>query len=537
MLTRLAGGRVIDPANGRDTVGDIWVQDARIVATPDHAGAEQTLDVAGCIVMAGGIDIHTHVAGTNVNTARLLLPDLRAGTAAASVPVSQTIGRLYAAMGYTMVVEPAISPHVAPQAHLELSEIPIIDTAILTVLGNDDYLLRLMANKESSAAIADYAARVLAGSRAIGIKAINPGAAASFKANVRSFGLDDAVPNSEVTSRAIINALQAATEILGLPHPLHLHCSNLGMPGNVETALATMEAAGDARLHIAHLQFYAYGKDGPRGFSSGAARLAEAVNARPNITADVGQVMFGQTVTVSSDVLRQFNARGQAHPRKSIIMDGDGNGGGIVPYRYRKTDFYNAVQWAAGLELFLLINDPWRLFFTTDHPNGAPFTAYPDLLALLMDRSLRAQHIETLPKDAMQVSTLASITREYSFVEIAIMTRAAPARLLGLADRGHLGPGARADIAVYRPQADLAAMFRDAALVLKDGVPVIRDGIPVAQPFGRAVTVRPGFDTAVDRGLAAFYDSIYGVPHTAFDVPAADLLGRTQPFETVPCRT
>jgi formylmethanofuran dehydrogenase subunit A len=80
-------------------------------------------------------------------------------------------------------------------------------------------------------------------------------------------------------------------------------------------------------------------------------------------------------------------------------------------------------------------------------------------------------------------------------------------------------------------------MFRDAALVLKDGVPVIRDGIPVAQPFGRAVAVRPGFDSAAVRGLAAFYDSIYGVPHTAFDVPAADLLGRTQPFETVPCRT
>ncbi len=200
-------------------------------------------------------------------------------------------------------------------------------------------------------------------------------------------------------------------------------------------------------------------------------------------------------------------------------MDGDGNGGGIVPYRYRKTDFFNAVQWAAGLELFLLINDPWRLFFTTDHPNGAPFTAYPDLLALLMDRSLRARHIESLPKDAMEVTTLASIAREYTLTEIAIMTRAAPARLLGLADRGHLGPNARADIAVYRPQPDVAAMFRDAALVLKDGVPVIRDGVPVAHPFGRAVAVRPGFDATTDRGLAAFYASTYGVPHTAFDVP------------------
>jgi formylmethanofuran dehydrogenase subunit A len=537
MLTRLTGGRIVDPANGRDGIGDLWLQDGRIVASPDGARPDETHDVSGCVVMAGGIDIHTHVAGTNVNTARLLLPELRAATAAESVPITETIGRLYAAMGYTMVVEPAISPHVAPQAHLELADIPLIDTAILAVLGNDDYLLRLMEANEGGAAIADYAARVLSGSRAIGIKAINPGAAAAFKSNVRGFGLDDAVPNSEITSRSIINTLQAATELLGLPHPLHLHCSNLGMPGNAETALATMDAAGDTRLHIAHLQFYAYGKEGKRGFSSAAPLLAEAVNARRNITADIGQVMFGQTVTISSDVLRQFNARGSARPRKSVIIDGDGNGGGIVPYRYRKTDFFNAVQWAAGLELFLLVNDPWRVFFTTDHPNGAPFTAYPDLLALLMDRSVRAQHMETLPKEALEVTTLASITREYTLPEIAIMTRAAPARLLGLADRGHLGAGARADVAVYRTQTDIAAMFRDAALVLKDGVPIIRDGVPVTRSFGRAVTVRPEFDTAINRGLSGFYEKVYGVSHAAFDVPGAEVLGRSQAFEAVPCRS
>ncbi len=43
---------------------------------------------------------------------------------------------------------------------------------------------------------------------------------------------------------------------------------------------------------------------------------------------DVGQVMFGQTVTISSDVSRQFSARGQARPKKYAIIDGDSNGGG-----------------------------------------------------------------------------------------------------------------------------------------------------------------------------------------------------------------
>jgi formylmethanofuran dehydrogenase subunit A len=309
------------------------------------------------------------------------------------------------------------------------------------------------------------------------------------------------------------------------------------MPGNADTALATIAAAEGRRLHLAHLQFYAYDREGSRGFSSAAPRLAEAVNANTNITADVGQVMFGQTVTISSDVLRQFNARAQASPRKSVILDGDGNGGGIVPYRYRPTDFFNAVQWAAGLELFLLITDPWRVFFTTDHPNGAPFTAYPDLLALLMDRSLRAQQIAALPKAAMEVCTLPAITREYTLNEIAIMTRAAPARLLGLADRGHLGVGARADIAVYRPHADRAAMFRAADLVLKNGVPVIRAGQVVGLPAGRVLSVQPGFDAAIEQLLANFYDTTYGVRHTAFDVPPADMLGRKQDFEIVPCRS
>ena len=66
-----------------------------------------------------------------------------------------------------------------------------------------------------------------------------------------------------------------------------------------------------------------------------------------------------------------------------------------MPYRYSAKDFYNAVQWAIGLELFLLIEDPWRVFFTTDHPNGAPFTTYPEIFALLMDRDVPREAIAT----------------------------------------------------------------------------------------------------------------------------------------------
>ena len=212
---------------------------------------------------------------------------------------------------------------------------------------------------------------------ALGIKVINAGASAAFKANARTFALDDEVPGYGVSSRQIVLALQQAVDELGIPHPLHIHCNNLGVPGNADTALATMEATSGRPAHLAHIQFYGYGKEGRRGFSSAAARVAEAVNRRKDVTVDIGQIMFGQTVTISCDTLRQFTARNFSRPRKWVITETDFNGGGIVPYRYSSSDFYNVVQWAVGLELFLLIDDPWRVFFTTDHPNGALSPSIP----------------------------------------------------------------------------------------------------------------------------------------------------------------
>ncbi|HMJ30849.1 MAG TPA: formylmethanofuran dehydrogenase subunit A, partial [Xanthobacteraceae bacterium] len=79
MLTRIKGGRVVDPANGRDGVADIWIRDGRIIEAPGDARADESYDAAGKFVMAGAIDIHSHIAGTNVNTARLLLPELHHG--------------------------------------------------------------------------------------------------------------------------------------------------------------------------------------------------------------------------------------------------------------------------------------------------------------------------------------------------------------------------------------------------------------------------------------------------------------------------
>ena len=355
MLSKLVGGMLYDPAqkvNGE--LRDIFIQDGFIVCDPGpDVRFDEVYDIAGKVVMAGAIDIHSHIAGGNVNTARLLLPEQHRNHMARRLnhPFSTAkwstthTGYRYARMGYTTVVEPAMLPVNALDVHLQMADIPILDTAALAILGNDDLLLRLMRGRASQSQINDYVAWTLHATCALGLKVINPGGANAFKSNARQFGLDDIVPNYGVSSRQILQTLQRATCELGVPHPVHVHCNNLGIPGNVDTALATMEAAQGLPMHLAHVQFYAYGNEGARGFSSAAAQLLDGFRRHPNITMDVGQVLFGQTVTISGDVIAQYSRHGDASPNKWVMWDAECEGsGGVVPYGYRQTSFVNSLN-------------------------------------------------------------------------------------------------------------------------------------------------------------------------------------------------
>jgi formylmethanofuran dehydrogenase subunit A len=233
------------------------------------------------------------------------------------------------------------------------------------------------------------------------------------------------------------------------------------------------------------------------------------VNASPNVSVDVGQVMFGQTVTASGDTMAQVRNAKFASPKKWVAMDIECEAGcGVVPFRYRDKNLVNALQWAIGLELFLLIRDPWRVYLTTDHPNGGPFTTYPHLIRLLMDRSFRNDMFATLPKAAREMSNLAAIERQYTLYEIAILTRAGPAKVLGIERRrGHLGPGASADIAVYDEHPDKQAMFTRPHLVMKAGRVVARDGRVLApDTWGATHVVRPAYDRGIERHVARFFE-------------------------------
>ena len=77
-----------------------------------------------------------------------------------------------------------------------------------------------------------------------------------------------------VTPGGIVTQLARICEELGLPHPIHLHCNNLGAPGNISTTLDTVARLEGRRAHIAHSQYHAYGGDGWDTMCSRTADLA-----------------------------------------------------------------------------------------------------------------------------------------------------------------------------------------------------------------------------------------------------------------------
>ena len=514
-----------DPANDIDgDVRDICIAEGRIVAEVSPTAAR--LDARGMVVMPGGVDMHCHVASGAVNVARRLLPEdhdrhassppgledrttiPRSGVAG-TVPTTFTTGYRYAGLGYTTVFDAAVAPLMARAAHGQLDDTPIVDGGFYTLLGNDAYLLRLIDAGEREHA-REYAAWVLGATGAYAIKIVNPGGVEMWKqGSRRRTDLDDTL-GSRVTPRAILETLADAANVLGLPHAAHIHCNNLGLPGNVTTTLATMAALEGRRAHFTHLQFHSYGKTPDGAWRSAARDVIEFVNTHRSVSCDVGQVMFGSAATLTADAPVEYllhRSSGRKWANVDIELE---TGCGVVPHEYKDRNAVAALQWAIGLELFLLSSDPWRVVLSTDHPNGGSFMSYPALIHLLMDRAYRDEQLARVEKRLLAGSALADgLSREYSLTEIAIITRAGPARLLGLTTKGHLGVGADADVTVYVPDENRATMFSTPRYVVKGGILVVEEGELRRAPVGCRLHVRPAFDSHITRDIERYFEQ-YG---------------------------
>uniref|UniRef100_A0A7C2ZQC6 Formylmethanofuran dehydrogenase subunit A n=1 Tax=Ignisphaera aggregans TaxID=334771 RepID=A0A7C2ZQC6_9CREN len=535
----IKNGIVFDPLNNiKGEVLDIAIKNGKIV-DPSEIDTSRAIvvDAKNKVVMAGGIDIHSHIAGSKVNVGRLIrpedhyltnrphsLPHRRAETGI-STPNVYRIGYGYARLGYTFVVEPASPPIKARHMHHELNSIPIIDKTSYVLVDSNWIVLDLIKSGEREL-LAAYLAWLLKATKSYSLKIVDPGSDVAWV--LRGVGLDieDQIPEYGITPKDIIKSVAEAAQMLNLPHKVHIHCNRLGYPGNYITTLKTMGLAETVKkvspgyvMHITHVQFTGYKGDSWANLESGGEEIAKELNRNPNVTLDLGQVVPGRSATtMTADAPFEFVLYHLTRWKWASADTEVEAACGIVPYKYKKKNYVNTIQWVIGLEIALLSQDPWRVFITTDHPNAGTFLDYPKVFAWLVSKKAREDLMKEMNQRALKKSSLPALEKEYTLYDIAIMTRASPAKLLGIEEtKGHLGLGADADVAIYdinpnevdisRNYEAFIRAFSRAWMVIKGGEIVVKEGDVVNTVYGSTYYANPELPEDLEKDLAKFLEA------------------------------
>jgi formylmethanofuran dehydrogenase subunit A len=499
----IKNGFVFDPAQKiKGDVADVAIKDGKIAKSVENP---KVIDAKGMTVMAGALEVHAHVAGPKVNIGRIFRPEDKLFTfrptagshhmeGGFSIPTTYKTGYTYARLGYTTVMEAAMPPLFARHVHEEMRDTPIIDEGAYPVFGNNWFVLEYIKNKELENTAA-YIAWLLKVTKGFAVKIVNPGGTEAWGWGLNCLQVKDPVPYFDVTPEEIVTGLMDANEHLGLPHSIHVHGNNLGNPGNYTTTLDTLKLAAGHKaknkfgreqvLHHTHIQFHSYGGTKWADFESKARPIAEYVNKHKNITIDVGFVTLDETTTMTADGPFEHHLTELNHLKWANADVELETAAGVVPYIYSPDIFVSGIQWAVGLEIALLSKDPMRCYITTDHPNAGPFTRYPRIFKWLMSQKARDEQIKAFKASdkVVNATEIANIDRELTLYEIAQMTRAGPAKCLGLAGMyGGLKPGQDGDVAVYdfNPEKEHKPMeieeaFSEVKYLFKTGVPIIMD--------------------------------------------------------------
>lgn len=301
------------------------------------------------------------------------------------LPSPGTLGETYAALGYTHVHEPFLTLATAAYVHRELTALPLVDTSASLVINLRDLDLWIQ-DSGRMAEIAETLQFFQEQTRALNLRVVEPWVRHHQEVYVhRTLPLEETL---EVLAR-LAEVLQTTLVLEASPEVLR---ATLPEPRAFHLA-ALGPALTENDLVEAALAHLEGGTTADWGLIRPRAYLG--ANGLP-VQVDLG---LWQALSLAPPA-----AQDQARRALSLALA------------------YEGAQAA----------------FSGAGAMQGPVADYPEFFAWLGDRQARQEFWGD------EVSP-----RQYSFPEWLWATRTLPARLLGLADRGHLGPGARADVALF----------------------------------------------------------------------------------------
>ena len=449
-------GIVYDPINNIDgEVKDVLIQDGTIVEKFSNQEDVIEIDAKNKTVVPGAIDIHTHITAQQVNWVRLL------GTKNSTFQETwkgltlDFIARQYLSNGYTFLLEANVFPSLASQATFDLTMLPVLDSAYLLNLSNF-WPMELEFQKGMVDQASAYLSDVLDKTKAFGIKIYNPFEREEWNYKKLRDDLERKGRLYNFTPLDVYENMTRYVENLKLPHSIHAHIEayeteqakkNLRLvlnrikELNLEPPNKSEQEKRSQIFHVAHAS--SYNMDGDN------SELIKFYNENTEFDLDLGFIGFNPINPVISSDRRLINTlSGQENSfkliRSAIELEGDTFSSLRIFDKHNKD---NCTIWANGVDLALKIKNKWQVQLSVNFPNYSSISKVPQISSWLLSNKAREDFMQDFSSEFLKDNTISSNNESLSFFEYVIITRASPAKSLGIGDiKGNLGIGADGDL-------------------------------------------------------------------------------------------
>jgi formylmethanofuran dehydrogenase subunit A len=456
----IKNGLVYDPINNIEgEKKDILVESGKIIDKFSDNNNIKEIDADGKTVIPSALDIHTHIASQQVNWVRLLGMNNSQFKEVWQGLKLDKIAKDYLSMGYTFILEANVFPSLAKQTIFNFQQLPVLDKGMLINISNL-WPLELEFQRGKINNMAVFLSDLLSKTYGFGFKVYNP-----FECEVWNFKdlREDLSKQGRLYNFSALDVYEnivKCVESLGLPHSAHVHIegyeNEIGKD-NLFTVLEKIKSLNlkpNSRtsstikrsqiLHIAHAN--SYSSDGNN------ENLINFLNENHNFSADLAFVGFNHINPIITSDRRLINSMLKMdpidNPHKLISSAIEFEGDSFVSMRFlHKSDYQACVLWANALDLALNVKDKFQVSFSLNFPNYANITDIPEIITWLISKEARENYMKGMNDQFLKHNSLFSNEMELSFFELVSLTRATPAKLLGLGSiKGTLGYGADADI-------------------------------------------------------------------------------------------
>jgi len=456
----IKNGLVFDPLNDiNGEVKDILIENEVIVEKFTTKKDIKEIDAKGKTVIPSALEIHTHIASQQVNWARLLGTNNKAFQETWKGLTLKNIAKDYIKNGYTFILEANVFPSLANQTIFNFKTLPVLDKAMLLNASNL-WAIELEYQRGKIEDMAVFLSDLLTLTKGFGFKAYNPFESESWNFKILR---DDLTENGRLYNFSALDVyenLTKANEHLGLPHSIHAHIEGYETPQGEDNLYVILEKIKSLNLtvnsnidssfkrsqifHLAHASAYNANGDNER--------LIKFMNGNNNFDLDLGFIGFNQINPLITSDRRLINTLLDANEsqetfkliRSAVEFEGDMF---AALRNFRKDKKSDCILWANSLDLALSIKDKWQMQLSVNFPNYAHINDVSQIATWLTSKKARSKFMANMNQEFLNNNSLQKHDESLSFNDFVIVSRASPAKSLGLGHvKGNLGIGSDADI-------------------------------------------------------------------------------------------